>query len=125
MIIAGVLVGAGTRLGNGCTSGHGFAGLARLSRRSIVAVLVFMVTAFVTVYIQRHVMEAKIMTKLIAFISGLLFSAGLIIGGMSNPQRSWHFRYSWGGIRHLLFIMGRVLSSVLVTKLHVIVNKVY
>ncbi|HHD7122432.1 TPA: YeeE/YedE family protein, partial [Escherichia coli] len=50
-----VLVGAGTRLGNGCTSGHGICGLARLSRRSIVAVLVFMVTAFVTVYIQRHV----------------------------------------------------------------------
>ncbi|AVB31165.1 TPA: YeeE/YedE family protein [Proteus mirabilis] len=55
LIIAGVLVGAGTRLGNGCTSGHGICGLARLSRRSIVAVLVFMVTAFVTVYIQRHV----------------------------------------------------------------------
>ena len=55
LIIAGVLVGAGTRLGNGCTSGHGICGLARLSRRSIVAVLVFMVTAFVTVYIHRHV----------------------------------------------------------------------
>ncbi|MBG3091566.1 YeeE/YedE family protein [Proteus cibarius] len=55
LIIAGVLVGAGTRLGNGCTSGHGICGLARLSRRSMVAVLVFMVTAFITVYIQRHV----------------------------------------------------------------------
>ena len=55
LIIAGVLVGAGTRLGSGCTSGHGICGLARLSRRSIVAVLVFMATAFITVYIQRHV----------------------------------------------------------------------
>ena len=55
LIIAGVLVGAGTRLGNGCTSGHGICGLARLSLRSMVAVLVFMVTAFITVYIQRHV----------------------------------------------------------------------
>lgn len=67
------------------------------------------------------------MTKLIAFISGLLFSAGLIIGGMSNPQKILAFldiRGDWDP--SLLFIMGRVLSSVLlVTKLHVIVNKVY
>jgi uncharacterized membrane protein YedE/YeeE len=42
MLVAGALVGAGTRLGNGCTSGHGVCGLARLSRRSLVAVFVFM-----------------------------------------------------------------------------------
>jgi uncharacterized membrane protein YedE/YeeE len=56
LIAAGVLVGAGTRWGNGCTSGHGICGLARLSRRSLVAVLVFMATAFVTTYVMRHVL---------------------------------------------------------------------
>lgn len=55
LIVAGLLVGVGTCLANGCTSGHGICGLARLSRRSIVAVMVFMITAFITVYIQRHV----------------------------------------------------------------------
>jgi len=55
LAIAGLLVGFGTRLGNGCTSGHGICGLARFSRRSLWAVLVFMGTAFVTVYVVRHV----------------------------------------------------------------------
>ena len=55
-IIAGLLVGFGTRLGSGCTSGHGICGLARFSRRSFTATLLFMVTAIVTVYIIRHVM---------------------------------------------------------------------
>jgi uncharacterized membrane protein YedE/YeeE len=49
LALAGVLVGFGTTLGNGCTSGHGVCGLARLSPRSIVAVAVFMVTAAITV----------------------------------------------------------------------------
>jgi len=52
--IAGLLVGFGTRLGNGCTSGHGVCGFARLSARSIVATAVFMITAIVTVAIVRH-----------------------------------------------------------------------
>jgi len=56
LVIAGVLVGFGTRMGNGCTSGHGICGLARFSPRSLVAVLVFMMTAAVTVYITHHVM---------------------------------------------------------------------
>ena len=47
VIIAGLLVGLGTRMGNGCTSGHGICGLARLSPRSLIAVLVFMATGFV------------------------------------------------------------------------------
>lgn len=55
LIVAGLLVGFGTRLGNGCTSGQGVCGLARLSRRSIVATLVFFATAAVTVYAVRHV----------------------------------------------------------------------
>jgi uncharacterized membrane protein YedE/YeeE len=56
LIGAGLLVGIGTRLGGGCTSGHGICGLARLSKRSLVAVLVFMGTAIVTVYVVRHVL---------------------------------------------------------------------
>lgn len=59
LVIAGLLVGVGTRLANGCTSGHGICGLARLSRRSIVAVLVFMATAFITVYLLRHVIGSE------------------------------------------------------------------
>lgn len=49
LAVAGLLVGFGTRLGSGCTSGHGVCGLARLSPRSLVAVLVFMGTAMLTV----------------------------------------------------------------------------
>lgn len=54
LIVAGLLVGYGTRLGSGCTSGHGVCGMARLSPRSITAVVVFMVVAMVTVFIVRH-----------------------------------------------------------------------
>lgn len=56
LLLAGVLVGFGTRMGNGCTSGHGICGLARLSRRSLVAVSVFMGAGFITVYVVRHVL---------------------------------------------------------------------
>ncbi|MDR2015870.1 MAG: YeeE/YedE family protein [Azoarcus sp.] len=52
--IAGLLVGLGSRLGSGCTSGHGVCGLSRLSKRSLVATLVFMGTGFATVYVVRH-----------------------------------------------------------------------
>lgn len=51
---AGLLVGFGTRLGSGCTSGHGVCGIARLSPRSIVATAIFMVAAVATVAIMRH-----------------------------------------------------------------------
>lgn len=53
---AGLLVGYGSRVGGGCTSGHGVCGIARLSVRSIVATLVFMLTAGVSVYLVRHVL---------------------------------------------------------------------
>ncbi|HGY2266392.1 YeeE/YedE family protein [Morganella morganii] len=53
LIAAGLLVGFGTRLGNGCTSGHGICGIARLSKRSFAAVAVFMVTAFLTVWLMK------------------------------------------------------------------------
>ena len=54
IIVAGLLVGFGTRLGAGCTSGHGICGIGRLSPRSIVATIVFMATAVVTVAVMRH-----------------------------------------------------------------------
>ncbi|MBN7768994.1 YeeE/YedE family protein [Marinobacter daepoensis] len=58
LIVAGFLVGIGTRYGSGCTSGHGVCGLSRLSVRSLVATLSFMATAFVTVFVIRHVIGA-------------------------------------------------------------------
>ncbi|HCG7300698.1 YeeE/YedE family protein [Vibrio parahaemolyticus] len=54
VIAAGLLVGIGTRLGNGCTSGHGICGMGRLSKRSIVATCVFMVIAGLTVFVRLH-----------------------------------------------------------------------
>ena len=53
-IVGGLLVGFGTRLGSGCTSGHGVCGIGRLSVRSIVATLTFMATGIATVFILRH-----------------------------------------------------------------------
>jgi uncharacterized membrane protein YedE/YeeE len=55
LVVAGLLVGVGTRLSNGCTSGHGVCGLARLSPRSLAAVITFMLLGIVTVTIVRHV----------------------------------------------------------------------
>jgi len=55
LVAAGLLVGVGTRYGAGCTSGHGICGLARVSPRSLVATLCFMVAGFATVYAVRHV----------------------------------------------------------------------
>jgi uncharacterized protein len=55
IVLAGLAVGVGTRLGNGCTSGHGVCGMARLSTRSIVATLTFMLTGGLTVFLVRHV----------------------------------------------------------------------
>ena len=54
LVVAGLLVGFGTRMGNGCTSGHGVCGLGRFSLRSLVAVLVFMATAIATTFLVRH-----------------------------------------------------------------------
>lgn len=58
MILAGLLVGIGARMGSGCTSGHGICGLSRLSGRSMVAISSLMFTGFVTVFIIRHVLGA-------------------------------------------------------------------
>ncbi len=56
LIIAGLLVGFGTRLGSGCTSGHGICGISRLSKRSIVATMTFMLAGFITVFITKHLL---------------------------------------------------------------------
>lgn len=55
LVVAGLLVGFGTRMGNGCTSGHGVCGLGRLSMRSLAAVLTFMATAIASTFLVRHV----------------------------------------------------------------------
>lgn len=56
IVVAGLLVGLGSRFGSGCTSGHGVCGIARLSGRSIVATVVFISAGVVTVYVMRHLM---------------------------------------------------------------------
>ena len=56
MVIAGLIVGVGTTLGSGCTSGHGICGVARLSARSIVATLAFMASGVATVFVVRHLL---------------------------------------------------------------------
>lgn len=58
LVLAGLLVGVGTRYGAGCTSGHGVCGLSRLSPRSLAATLAFMTAGFVTVFVLRHLLGA-------------------------------------------------------------------
>ncbi len=57
LIVAGLIVGYGTRLGSGCTSGHGVCGIARFSRRSLAATAIFMAVAGITVFVARHLLE--------------------------------------------------------------------
>ena len=56
LAVGGLLVGIGSQMGNGCVSGHGICGTARLSARSIIATATFMITGIVTVYVSRHIM---------------------------------------------------------------------
>lgn len=58
MLSSGLLVGFGTRMGNGCTSGHGVCGLGRLSWRSLVAVITFLGTAMITVFVTHHLLAS-------------------------------------------------------------------
>ena len=60
LVAGGLLTGFGTRLGSGCTSGHGVCGLARLSPRSIVATVTFMAVAAVTVFVTRHLLQGAL-----------------------------------------------------------------
>jgi uncharacterized protein len=59
MIAAGLIVGFGTRMGSGCTSGHGVCGIGRLSQRSIVATMTFMAAGFATVFVLRHLLGVQ------------------------------------------------------------------
>lgn len=56
LIVAGLLVGFGTRLGSGCTSGHGIYGISRLSLRSMLATMIFIGAGMITVYVVRHIL---------------------------------------------------------------------
>lgn len=58
LVVAGLLVGVGTRFGSGCSSGHGVCGISRLSPRSLVATAAFMLAGFATVYVARHLIGA-------------------------------------------------------------------
>ena len=60
LVVAGVLVGFGTRMANGCTSGHGVCGIGRLSVRSLAAVVTFMATAIATTFVVRHVIGGPV-----------------------------------------------------------------
>lgn len=120
LILSAILVGAGTRIGNGCTSGHGVCGLARLSFRSFVAVLTFIVIAMIvaTLYPPAEFIQygmppelslprlAVLLTLSLAlpplfavlgasvvvrFSLGIIFGAGLIISGMWHPTKTLGF----------------------------------
>ena len=86
LVVAGLLVGLGTRYASGCTSGHGVCGLSRGSRRSLAATALFMGAGFAVVYVMRHVLgpDMKIASALLA---GLLFGLGLIVSGMADPAK--------------------------------------
>ena len=58
LVVAGLLVGIGTRYGSGCTSGHGVCGISRLSPRSLLATASFMAAGFITVFVLRHLIGA-------------------------------------------------------------------
>ncbi len=88
LIIAGVLVGFGTRLGSGCTSGHGICGISRLSKRSIIATDEFYVRRlYHCVCCPSYAWSNLKMKNVWAFIWGGLFSIGLMLSGMSNPAK--------------------------------------
>ena len=90
ILVAGLLVGFGSWLGNGCTSGHGVCGLARLSPRSLAATLTFMTVGVAVVFVPVMCSETRRMRLLAALDAGLLFGAGLslsrmIDGGLVAP----------------------------------------
>ena len=94
LIIAGVLVGFGTRLGSGCTSGHGICGISRLSKRSIIATMSFMFAGLSLCMLSVICLEQSKM-KMFGHSGGGLFSIGLMLSGMSNPAKVIGFRYFW------------------------------
>src|SRR6516162_6528654 len=82
VVIGGLLVGFGTRLGSGCTSGHGICGIARLSPRSIVATGVFMMAAIIVVALTHHVFGGYA-----SLVCGFVFGCGLVVSGMIQPAK--------------------------------------
>src|SRR6516162_56504 len=82
VVIGGLLVGFGTRLGSGCTSGHGICGIARLSPRSIVATGVFMMAAIIVVALTHHVFGGYAVPILASLVFGFVFGCGLVVSGM-------------------------------------------
>ena len=90
--VAGLLVGFGTRLGNGCTSGHGICGIARLSPRSIAATVVFMVAAIIVVALDASRDRRLSHAALASLICGFIFGSGLVISQHgADRRRSWAF----------------------------------
>ncbi|CAM9397923.1 unnamed protein product, partial [Ectocarpus fasciculatus] len=106
LALGGLLVGFGTRMGSGCTSGHGLCGLSRLSPRSGAAVATFMLTDF-------------IVENLAYFVSALAFGVGLGISGMCDPDRVLKFLDFTGPDGwdpSLVGVMGKSLSFIFCLK---------
>ena len=92
LLTAGLLVGFGTRLGSGCTSGHGICGLARLSKRSLAAVVAFMGAGIANGVRVAAWLGTAAMTRLLyALLAGAVFGLGLAVSGMTDPDKVLNF----------------------------------
>jgi hypothetical protein len=114
LLVAGLLVGFGTRLGGGCTSGHGVCGLARLSPRSLAATAVFMAAGMASVLVLQHLVGACKFAFVDSLVSGMMFGFGLVLSGMANPEKVLRFLDlaaipSGGWDPSLAFVMGGAL----------------
>jgi len=114
IIVGGLLVGLGTKIGRGCTSGHGICGISRFSMRSILATIIFMIFAMFTVFFLQLLEIYKMYKNIFSLISGLVFGIGLTIGGMTNPSKVIAFlniTNNWDP--SLIFVMGGAIAFVL------------
>jgi hypothetical protein len=108
-VASGLLVGVGTQLGGGCTSGHGVCGLANLSTRSLVATLLFMTAAVVTVFVVRHGCAGNFRRAR----GRAALRSGLLVSGMTNPANVLLLRHLRRGRPQLAIVMGAaVLTAV-------------
>jgi uncharacterized protein len=117
ILVAGFLVGYGTVMGSGCTSGHGICGISRLSIRSFIATLIFMFFGFLTVQALRVLTGGSKLVKqnAISFAVGFLFAIGLAISGMTQPQKIIEFLNPWDWNSSLLFVMIGALGVHIIT----------